>query len=255
MTLGREIDSAGTCALPDFPQTIEFIRIDGGTFQMGGDGDIDGRPIHAVTVPAFEMSKTEVTVGQYRQCVNAGACTEPSNAWDDTPGERENHPVVSVDWYQAKAFAQYTSDGQVFRGARLPTEAEWEYAARSGGQDIVYPWGNEEPDCERLNSSFCVEGTTRVCSYENGSTAQGLCDMAGNVWELVEDDYLDSYQGAPIDGSAGITHPERSLERVVRGGSWGGGFRGIRAAHRGHVVPSTAVVFGGFRLARSLPGN
>ena len=254
MTLGREIDSSGTCVLPDFPQTIEFIRIEGGTFQMGGDGDIDRRPIHAVTVPTFEMSKTEVTVGQYRKCVNAGACTEPSRNWENGPGERENHPVVGVDWNQAKAFAQYTSDGQVLRGARLPTEAEWEYAARSGGQDIVYPWGNEEPDCERLNIGDCVGDTTPVCSYAMGNTVQGLCDMAGNVYEWVEDDYHLSYEGAPVDGVAWVDNP-RSSERVGRGGSLGSDADQARAAYRDSAGPSVAFDDGGFRLARSLPGN
>ncbi len=174
---------------------IEFVRIEGGTFQMGGDGEYGGRPIHAVTVGSFEMSKTEVTVGQYRQCVNAGACTEPGDGWENVPGVRDNHPVVYVTWNQAKAFAE-------FAGARLPTEAEWEYAAKSGGQDIVFPWGNEEPNCDRLNFNRCVGDTTPVCTYATGNTAQALCDMAGNVWEWVEDDWSGSYEGAPVDGSA-----------------------------------------------------
>jgi len=164
---------------------IEFVSLAGGRFQMGGDGEYDGRPIHGVGVPGFEMSKTEVTVGQYRQCVNAGACTEPSDHWQNVPGERENHPVTYVNWQQAKGFAEFV-------GARLPTEAEWEYAAKGGGQNIVYPWGNEAPDCDRLNFNSCVGGTTPVCTYATGNTAQGLCDMAGNVWEWVEDDWHNS---------------------------------------------------------------
>ncbi len=238
---------------------IEFVRIEGGTFQMGGDGEYDGRPIHAVTLASFEMSKTEVTVGQYRACVSAGACTEPSDRWDNTlgiirwdntPGERENHPVVYVTWNQAKAFAE-------FAGARLPTEAEWEYAAKSGGQDIVFPWGNEEPNffCDRLNFNRCVGDTTPVCTYATGNTAQALCDMAGNVWEWVEDDWHGSYEGAPVDGSAWVENP-RGSGRVFRGGSWLDIAVGVRAAIRGRDFdPSFALDGFGFRLARSLPGN
>ena len=233
---------------------IEFVRIEGGTFQMGGDGEYDGRPIHAVTLASFEMSKTEVTVGQYRACVSAGACTEPSDRWDNTlgiirwdntPGERENHPVVYVTWNQAKAFAE-------FAGARLPTEAEWEYAAKSGGQDIVFPWGNEEPNCDRLNFNRCVGDTTPVCTYATGNTAQALCDMAGNVWEWVEDDWHGSYEGAPVDGSAWVENPRGSL-RVGRGGSWYHFAFFVRAAGRYDVVPSFAGGSRGFRLARSAP--
>ena len=243
MALGREATSGGTCVFPE-ADAIDFIRIEGGTFQMGGDGEFNV-PIHAVTVASFEMSKTEVTVGQYRQCVNAGTCTEPSCRWDNTPGERENHPVVYVDWHQAKAFAR-------FADARLPMEAEWEYAAKSGGQDIVYPWGNEEPNCDRLNFRDCVRDTTPVCTYATGNTAQGLCDMAGNVWEWVEDDWHDSYQAAPADGSAWVDNPRGSY-RVYRGGSWYYGAVDVRAAIRYGDGPSYAGVHGGFRLARSAP--
>ena len=224
---------------------LEFVRIEGGTFQMGGDGEYDGGPIHAVTVGSFEMSKTEVTVGQYRQCVNAGACTEPSDGWENVPGVRDNHPVVYVTWNQAKAFAE-------FAGARLPTEAEWEYAAKSGGQDIVFPWGNEEPNCDRLNFNRCVGDTTPVCTYATGNTAQALCDMAGNVWEWVEDDWHGSYEGAPVDGSAWVENPRGSV-RVDRGGSWYHFAFFVRAAGRYDVVPSFAGGSRGFRLARSAP--
>ena len=275
MASGREATSAGSCVFPE-ADAIEFIRIEGGTFQMGGDYEYDGHPIHAVTLASFEMSKTEVTVGQYRVCVNAGACTVPTPGvvlpgpapdWDDVPGGRENHPVVNVDWNQAKAFAEFV-------GARLPTEAEWEYAARSGGQDIAYPWGNEGPDCDRVNfqgsasqryiqAQGCVVDTTPVCTYATGNTAQGLCDMAGNVREWIEDDWHDSYEGAPNDGSAWVDNP-RGSNRVVRGCSWRSpyfpGGDNVRAAYRHDRIAEPTVEDAtyassttGFRLARSAP--
>ena len=178
---------------------------------MGGSGQYDGRPIHPVNVPEFEMSKTEVTVGQYRACVNAGACTIEKLLFlaDNAPGI-ENHPVRFVNWLQAKAFAEF---------AGLPTEAEWEYAARSGGRRIIYPWGNEEPTCDHLNFNDCLGDTRSVCSYPTDNTAQGLCDMAGNVREWVEDVWHSSYEGAPADGSAWYTRRGSGF-RVIRGGHY-----------------------------------
>ena len=130
-----------------------------------------------------------------------------------------------------------------------------EYAARSGGQAIIYPWGNEEPNCDRLNFNECVYDTTPVCSYATGNTAQGLCDMAGNVFEWVEDDWHDTYEGAPNDGSAWVDSDEfdnpRGSDRVGRGGSWFNVAVYVRAAYRGNVDPSFAGDRIGFRLARS----
>ena len=231
---------------------IEWVRITGGSFFMGSnDGDSDEKPVHRVAVPTFEMSKTQVTVDQYIACVDAGACTEPDTEdycnW--IKSDRGSHPVNCVDWDQAQAFARWV-------GGRLPSEAEWEYAARSGGRDWKYPWGDEAATCERAvmyDSSYgCGRGGTwPVCSKPSGNTTHGLCDMAGNVWEWVQDWWHDSYNGAPTDGSAWES-PTGSY-RVYRGGSWDYNARGVRAAYRNDDAPRARYGNLGFRLARSVP--
>jgi formylglycine-generating enzyme required for sulfatase activity len=214
------------CA-PNCPD-LDWVTILGGTFMMGsaeGVGDHDEHPQHEVTVQTFKMSKTEVTVAQYGICVDAGICREPigGNDWENWENRSEsgrgNHPVNPVDWHQAREFAEWL-------GGRLPSEAEWEYASRSGGRDIIYPWGDEDATCERAvnstdeNGDYCGNGRTmEVCSRPLGNTTQGLCDMAGNVFEWVEDDWHYSYSGAPSNGQAWIDNP-RSDRRVFRGGSW-----------------------------------
>ena len=226
--------SGGQCA-------VEFIAIEGGSFQMGGDGEYDGQPIHTVAVPSFQISKTEVTVRQYRSCVDAGACTTP-RGWDSEPGDREAHPVVDVTWTQAQDFAAYA-------GSRLPTEAQWEFAAKSRGQQIAHPWGNQEPTCELANFNRCIGGTAPVCNSPNGNTAQGLCDMGGSVSEWVLDDWHRTYEGAPADGSGWLDTP-RASHRVFRGGSWVGDANSVRAAYRFNGNLSYSNDFTGFRLAR-----
>ena len=231
---------------------IEWVTIPGGSFMMGSEGgDSDEKPVHRVTVMSFEMAKTEVTVGQYKACVDAGACAKPDTGreycnWGVSG--RENHPINCINWAQAQAFAEWA-------GGRLPTEAEWEYAARSGGAERKYPWGDEEPSCERAvmygGGWGCGKDSTwPVCSKPKGNTGQGLCDMAGNVWEWVQDWYHGSYEGAPGDGSAWES-PAGSI-RVVRGGSWYSlDARSLRAADRVNVDPAFRLGDLGFRLARS----
>ncbi|MBI5243481.1 MAG: SUMF1/EgtB/PvdO family nonheme iron enzyme, partial [Elusimicrobia bacterium] len=169
---------------------IVWVRIPGGSFMMGDEEWSDSKPRRQVRVKAFEMAKSEVTNKQYRACVDAGACTPPSSYVGG-----DDQPVVNVDWNQAKKFSEWA-------GGRLPSEAEWEYAARSAGKDWKYPWGNEEATCAKAVMSEgglgCGKSSTwPVCSKSAGNTKQGLCDMAGNVWEWTQDWYHDSYNGAP----------------------------------------------------------
>ncbi len=254
---------------------VEWVAISGGKFMMGTDsgerGFENAKPVHEVAVKTFYMSKTAVTVEQYEECVIKGKCTEPGTGVRCEWGQaRKLYPVNCVDWKQANQYAR-------FKGARLPSESEWEYAATSGGRNQKYPWGNEAPTCDRVvrygnGGSGCGNfGTMPVCSKTAGNTAQGLCDMAGNVWQWVEDNYQDSYKGAPIDGSAfkaaGGVPPRRengklllsippdsafSSLRVVRGGSFDDGYASaFRADYRHSFPPGLRYDSIGFRLARS----
>ncbi len=228
---------------------IEWIHVSGGSFFMGSsDSDLDERPVHLVNVPSFEMMKTEVTVEFYSTCVIAGACETPGTGVNCNWGRSgfEDHPLNCVTWFQAVDFCDWVA-------GRLPSEAEWEYAARSNGQDIVYPWGNQTATCDYAvmndGGAGCgTESTWPVCSKPNGNTATGLCDMAGNVWEWVLDWYHQNYEGAPGDGSAWLD-PE-GTERVFRGGGIWSDHDRVRAAKRHRYGPSVQIVDLGFRCAR-----
>jgi len=243
---------------------IEWVSIPGGTFMMGyGARDWpEARPIHQVEVKSFQLAKTLVTFGQYKKCVDDGACA-PAHVsdgscriWDGSKSvqgtlpdsfQGDDQPVVCVDWGQAQAFAAWA-------GGRLPTEAEWEYAARSAGKDWQHPWGDDEASCKRAvmddGGNGCGMGSTwPVCGKPKGNTEQGLCDMAGNVWEWVQDWYHDSYNGAPIDGSA--WESPAGSHRVVRCGSWSFDAEYLRAAYRLGDDPAYRFDGYGFRLARS----
>lgn len=243
------------CGVIDTPAcagstTPQWTPVSGGAFEMGSTVDPDEQPVHTVTVPSFEMNRTEVKVAEYMQCVIAGACSEPGtwseNCYWNRPGF-EDHPINCVDWNSAVAFCQWI-------GARLPSEAEWEYAARAGGRDITYPWGDQSPSCQYAVMSEggdgCGEGVPApVCSKIAGNTAQELCDMAGNVFEWVQDAWHGNYDGAPTDGSAW----EGGSLRPVRGGSMVSNAAGLRSAARGtYFGPTYQNIFIGLRCARSV---
>ena len=232
---------------------LVWVRISGGGFQMGStEGSADEKPVHSVQVASYSLLKSEVTVGQYRGCVAAGACSEPEKGGSCVWGKGTNRwyeslPINCVDWNQARKFCAWA-------GGRLPSEAEWEYAARSGGKAWKYPWGNEEATCSRAVMDEGGWGcgkrrTWPVCSKPSGNSAQGICDLAGNVWEWVEDCWHVSYTGAPSSGKAWTESCSDSV-RVFRGGGWLNGAGGLRAAYRVKFTPRIRNYYLGFRCAR-----
>ena len=238
---------------------FDWVYLRGGQFQMGfrpeKDDEFSGR---MVTLQTFEISRSEVTVEQYRACVDDGACTAPAEIEGCNWGvglleDRPAHPINCVSWDQAEAFARWA-------GARLPSEAEWEFAARSRGQHRRFPWGDQQASCQHgmLDAedglgSGCGSGKTTapVCTHRSGDSAEGLCDLAGNVGEWVAD-WHGPYDLAPTDGTPQTTPSEL---RIARGGSWKNTAGGVRAGIRGRNYPSLQHPGVGIRLARSVGGT
>lgn len=241
----RDYDQTCRAALP--PKAgVEMVAMSGGDFVLG-DGQPVGELQKAITLPPFQISKTEVTVAQYAACVEAGKCSTPKGEGACNWGEkdRQDHPVNCVSWSQAKTFAEWA-------GARLPSEAEWEFAARSGGEAVKYPWGDLTAICLRAvmadGGAGCGAGhTASVCSKPKGHTEQGLCDMAGNVWEWTEDGWSKDLEHTPEDGKA--REPDDN-KRVIRGGSWGNALRELRTIQRSGKDQHQPSPYVGFRLAR-----
>jgi len=211
---------------------MTLLYVPEGEFTMGDNDKID--------LPAFWIDQTEVTNAMYAKCVDAGGCASPSNLDHFSNSSYANHPVVYVDWNKANAYCSWAE-------RRLPTEAEWEKAAR-GTEAFTYPWG-EGIDCDKANYSGCVNGTSPVKNYPNGVSPYGAYDMAGNAWEWVS----SLYKPYPYDANDGREDMSSSGNRVLRGGSWNNNDDSVRSANRFRVVPSDTNYFIGFRCARSLP--
>ena len=234
---------------PAPPQTRPgLVEIPGGTFQMGRAGGLPQEaPPHSVTVAAFSMDKTEVTNAEYQQFVTEAGYPAPSiwSGGKPTPGQ-EQWPVTNVSVDDAKAFAAWRSkrDGVTYR---LPTEEEWEYAARNGDQGNLYPWGNSWIS-KRATMKDSGDVTLKpVGSYPDGKNRWGVMDLIGNVWEWTSTK-ANYYTGASLQ-----VLPEHKEWTVIRGGSLVSEPRGdkaITAAYRDWIAPTTKNEYLGFRLVR-----
>ena len=230
---------------------MTLLYVPAGPFQMGSTeaegGYADEMPQHTVDLAAFWADKTEVTNAMYSLCVKAGACKPPrrntSNVKDEyyTYTPYADYPVIWVNWSDAQAFCTWA-------GERLPTEAEWEKAAR-GTDGRIYPWGNQAPDGSRANFKYLVKDVTQVGQYPAGASFYGLLDMAGNVWEWTADWYGSKYYGqSPAEDPTG---PATGTMRVLRGGSWVYEDSAMRAAYRYQRLPTVTNAEIGIRCVMS----
>ena len=240
----------------------DMVTIPGGTFRMGdlsGEGYDDEQPVHTVTMPAFRIGKYEVTFDQWDACVADGGC---GGYWpDDEAWGRGTRPVINVSWDDAQAFIGWLND-KTSGKFRLPTEAEWEYAARAGSSTKYYFGNSQSHLCRYANhadDSTDYSNRNKSCSDGVGKrtaavgrfqpNAFGLYDMHGNVWEWIQDCWNDSYLEAPNGGRAWMSGD--CSQRVVRGGAWLNNPDGQRSAIRGNSSRSSREANGqGFRLAQ-----
>ena len=260
-----------TVTLPENATTVNFtattigndpaeeVLIPAGPFLMGCDSTnpaescrSEEQPLHTVTLSAYAIDKYEVTNARYQACVADGGCTAPHQSSSYTrPAYHGNptyndYPVINVDWHQATAFCAWA-------GKRLPTEAEWEKAARGGIDTRKYPWGDAAADCTKVNYwgfGGCVGDTSQVGSYAAGASLYGVMDMAGNVTEWVNDWYDPGYYSQSLD-STDPTGPATGTYRVQRGGSWGSVDNNVRSARRVDNLSGHWNSYGGFRCVRS----
>lgn len=204
-------------------------------------------PQHTVDVEEFYISKYPVTVAQFRVFVKDMGY----DAGENWKMGVDNHPVVYVSWNDAVAYCEWLSgklSGKGYGKVRLPTEAEWEKAARGVGKGR-YPWG-DKADSNKVNYMGNIGNFSAVGCFPGSNNPYGLEDMNGNVREWVEDDWHDNYHGAPADGSAWTDKSKRGSSRVLRGGSWRYYARNVRSAYRFRYEPGDRVGSTGLRLAR-----
>ncbi|MDP2778343.1 MAG: SUMF1/EgtB/PvdO family nonheme iron enzyme, partial [Anaerolineales bacterium] len=272
-TVPTEIPPSPTSQAASRPETGIISAKDGmtqlfipsGTFSMGGLDvyqQSNELPAHEVYLNAFWVDQVEVTNGMYNLCVRAGSCRPPARNSSDNRleyfgnPEFQDYPVVHVAWYDAHIYCQWAE-------RRLPTEAEWEHAAR-GDDKRNFPWGDEPPNEYNSNSLNIVGDTSRVGSYAEGASPFGALDMAGNVWEWVADRYKPNYyETSPAENPTGPTDDTVFSDlRVIRGGSYQDDGIILRLANRSFLAgpnplaqPTDAAYYGrssariGFRCA------
>jgi len=246
--VGCQLDVSGCGPVPG------MVDVPGGIFEMGSDYTSSQQPIRMVQVDRFWMDETEVTVAEYAACELAGACTPPADSGNCNwmVVGRDDHPVNCVTWFQAEDYCGWVQSAT----KRLPTEAEWEKAARSTDAR-EYPWGDAPaPSCTHVvmneGGGGCGLGSMwEVGSKPLGDSRYGSHDMAGNVWEWVADWYASGYDSMETDNPSG---PALGSSRVLRGGSWySNGTFNFRAANRNNSDPSGSYDGVGFRCARTPP--
>lgn len=198
---------------------MTMVYVPAGDFVMGSptnQGSDDEHPQHTIYLDAFWVDQTEITNGMYARCVSAGVCAPPQDLSSSTResyynnGSYNNYPVIHVSWSQANAYCQWA-------GRELPTEAQWEKAAR-GTDGWIYSWGNTFPTCSKANFAGCVGDTQPVMSYPDSVNLYGAYDMLGNVWEWVADYYRADYYA--ISSQENPIGPTTGTKRSLRGGSW-----------------------------------
>jgi len=229
------------------PPAGAMVSIPAGEFTMGSqDGDSDERPAHKVQLNAYSIDVYEVTVGQYEEFLRSGEARAPLD-WNTMNQSRyQKRPVSNVDWADAAAYCKWA-------GKRLPTEAEWEKAAR-GTDGRLYPWGNDPPTPLHANygktGSHNYDALSPVGTFENGKSPYGVYDMAGNVWEWVSDWYdSDYYKNSPQQNPEGL--PTGGF-KVIRGGAWNTSARNLRSSDRYWDPPTfRSLYFPGFRCAKT----
>ena len=243
---------------------MNMLRINGGTFLMGseeGRGGEDESPVHQVTLSPFFISETEVTLAQWKQF-----CKEGDTYWDRWKdvkiySPKDDYPICFVSWEDAKEFCEWLSEkeGKTYR---LPTEAEWEYAARGGLEGSAFPWGDDKPDGSQCNFADRLEFEKEkdiwadpnivdgyaYCAPAKGypSNGYGLYNMAGNIWEWCEDWYCKTYyKESPSKDPHG---PSSGRLKVIRGGAWCFHDDALRISNRYGVDQKLQTGFTGFRV-------
>ncbi|MDT4331008.1 SUMF1/EgtB/PvdO family nonheme iron enzyme [Methylomonas sp. MED-D] len=236
----------GTAHSPDWVIEPEMIAIPAGSFAMGGDQYDNEKPIHTVTfAKPFKLGKYPVTFAEYDVFVEQTARVKP----EDEGWGRGRRPAINVTWQDAVDYAVWLRE-TTGKAYRLPSEAEWEYACRAGAQSEFF-WGDDAGLAKHYAwFDQNAAGTTQEVGLKLANLF-GLYDMAGNVWEWLQDGWYEDYQGAPNDGSARIGG--YGGRRVIRSGSCGNSSAALRSAHRLWSSPEYRFNFLGFRLAQDLP--